>query len=115
MLWVLRGLFGIIILGMATSALVDLQHNNEDLLGLLAFGLILLIGVGTVAGDLSIRNKQITTISAVYFGLLLGLLLGTLFWLALEPFIVSADSSIRKTAAFQLLRLLITLVCCYLS
>lgn len=115
MLWLLRGFFGIIILGMATSALVDLQHNNEDYLALVAFGVILLVGIATVVGDLSVRNKQITTVSAVYFGLLLGLLLGTLFWLALEPFIASADSKHRNSAFFQLLRLLITLVCCYLS
>jgi uncharacterized protein YacL len=34
-----------------------------------------------------VRNKQITTISAVYFGLLLGLLLGNILSAALDPFI----------------------------
>ena len=35
--------------------------------------------------DVREKQKQITTISAIYFGLLLGLLLGWLFSLALEP------------------------------
>jgi uncharacterized protein YacL len=58
--------------------------------------------------DILIRNKQITTISAVYFGLLLGFLLGTLFTTALEPFIDNAE--IR-----QFLRLVLTVVCCYVA
>ena len=45
------------------------------------------VGFLVVVSDVAVRNKQITTISAVYFGLLLGLLLGTLFSTALEPFI----------------------------
>src|SRR5205823_2633367 len=51
-------------------------------------------------------------ISAVYFGLLVGLVLGALFSMALEPFV--RDSEQLKDLA-QPLRLLITLVCCYVS
>src|SRR4029077_12487475 len=63
--------------------------------------------------DVLVRNKQITTISAIYFGLLLGLLLGTIFTTATEPFL--ADYLNGKPERVQTLRLFITLVCCYLS
>jgi uncharacterized protein YacL len=67
--------------------------------------------------DILVRNKQITTISAVYFGLLLGLLLGTLFSTALEPFISDWKWLQDKDhpGRAQTLRLFVTLVCCYVS
>jgi uncharacterized protein YacL len=100
---------------MATSALIDFQRRDEDFyLGLAAFALIVLIGVATVTIDLLIRNKQITTISAVYFGLLLGLLLGNLFWIALEPFVVGPPPVLPR-GVVQVMRLLLTLLCCYVS
>src|SRR5437867_1645531 len=88
LLWILRGLFGIIITGMATGALVSLKDSGST--GIMAFVLIFGSGVTAVAIDVFIRNKQITTISAVYFGLLLGFLLGTLFSMALEPMVRDA-------------------------
>ncbi|HEV3261162.1 MAG TPA: PIN domain-containing protein [Gemmataceae bacterium] len=110
LLWILRGCFGIIIIGMATGALVDFQQRAgaSPVMGLVAFAAIMLLGIASVLLDVSIRNKQITTVSAVYFGLLLGLLLGTLFWMALKPFV--EDARVEKV-----LPLLITLLCCYFS
>jgi uncharacterized protein YacL len=61
-----------------------------------------------VVADLSVRNKQITTISAVYFGLLLGFLLGTLFTTALEPIVADQD-------ILRFCRLLLTVIFCYVS
>src|SRR5207249_3040662 len=49
----------------------------------------------------------------IYFGLLLGLLLGTIFTTAAEPFL--ADYLNGKPERVQTLRLFITLMCCYLS
>jgi uncharacterized protein YacL len=115
LLWLLRGCFIIIVLGMATSALVDFQRLSNDSAGLVAFAAILVVGFATVGADLVIRHKQITTISAIYFGLLLGLLLGTLFWMALEPFVTSLDARFKPPGVTQLLRLLLTLMCCYMS
>jgi uncharacterized protein YacL len=117
LLWILRGCFGIIIIGMATGALVDFQQRPgaNPVMGLVAFGAIMFLGLASVLLDVSIRNKQITTVSAVYFGLLLGLLLGTLFWMALKPFVVSEDARVEKVMGANLLPLLITLLCCYFS
>src|SRR5437667_8754 len=56
--------------------------------------------------DLVIKHKEITTISSVSFGLLLGLVLGALFSMAIEPYVQDKQLALR-------LRLLITVVCCY--
>src|SRR5438445_7613233 len=104
LLWLLRGIFAAVIIGTATSAIR--YFGNDSWYGLGAFGLVMLVGLTVVGLDIAIRNKQITTISAVSFGLLLGLVLGALFSMALEPFLEDPHLS-------QRLRLLITVVCCY--
>jgi uncharacterized protein YacL len=110
LVWLLRGAFGVVIIGMAVvvfNALVP-----EFTTAVLGFVAILATGVVVVTLDLSVRNKQITTISAVYFGLLLGLLLGTIFSTALEPFI---KDWVGVDQVRQAIRLLITVLCCYVS
>jgi uncharacterized protein YacL len=129
LLWILRGSFIAIIIGMALSfALIYISVAPHDptsaddfvaasrlrWLGITAFVTTLAVGVVALGGDLLIRNKQITTISAVYFGLLLGLVLGALFSMALEPFLSYSDRPEFKQLA-QPLRLLLTAVCCYFS
>jgi uncharacterized protein YacL len=115
LLWLLRGCFLAIIIGMATAALLYFQNRGGDnsgiVWGITAFCVVTLAGLGAVTADLVVKNKQITTISAVYFGLLLGLVLGALFSFALEPFV--NEGGYKELA--QPLRLLITLVCCYIS
>ncbi|MCS6851974.1 MAG: PIN domain-containing protein, partial [Gemmataceae bacterium] len=113
LLWLLRGAFGVLIIGLATSALMDTR--GSDILGILYFAVILVVGVGTLLLDLAIRNKQITTVSAIYFGLLLGLLLGTMFTTALEPFLLGPDAKALSPGLSRLPRLFITAVCCYVS
>jgi uncharacterized protein YacL len=109
-LYLLRGCFGAIIIGIAWLSADHFNrppYNNDTIAGL-AFSAILAIGFLVVALDLLVRSKQITTISAVYFGLLLGLLLGTLFSTALEPIV-------NDKQILQGLRLLLTVICCYVS
>lgn len=114
LLWVLRGLFGVVIIGMASFAFsyyMKPEHGTDWRGGTAALVGILLLGGLVVLTDLLVRNKQITTVSAIYFGLLLGLLLGTLFYTALEPFLESGWEPVGR----QGIRLLITVVCCYVS
>jgi uncharacterized protein YacL len=113
--WVLRGLFGTIIVVMAISTLVDFQKKDQDILGLGVFGGILIAGAITIFLDLSVRKKEMTTISAIYFGLLLGFLLSSLIWAWLEPTIRGESPDARSSALASTLRLFITLVCCYLT
>jgi uncharacterized protein YacL len=52
-----------------------------------AFFVLLAITQAVALVDLLIHRKRIEVISAIYFGLLVGVLLGYLFWLAVEPVI----------------------------
>jgi uncharacterized protein YacL len=95
LLWILRGCFGAVVI---STAMIAFQSFSEPTTPptwtpWLAFFGILFLGVGIVATDLLIRNKQITTISAVYFGLLLGLLLGNILSTALDPFVFEWESN----------------------
>ncbi len=88
LLWLLRGVFGAICIGIAMLAFRHFSEEpNETANGYIAFSCILGAGLLIVVTDILIRNKQITTLSAIYFGLLLGLLLGNILSTALEPFI----------------------------
>src|SRR5262249_19079100 len=109
-MWFLRGCFGALIIGVAIFAL-----NYFDRYGfvasLAAFVGVLLVGALVVAGDVMLRDKQITTLSAIYFGLLLGLLLGTLFSSALKPFLT--DDPEKPTGLVRGTQVLITIIFCY--
>jgi uncharacterized protein YacL len=114
-LWVLRLCFGAIIIGIAWTAFnfYNWKEPPKSETGIQAFVLILGLGFLVLATDLLVRNKQITTISAVYFGLLLGLLLGTLFSTALEPMVTDWLGSQREIGTTT--RMLLTVICCYIS
>jgi uncharacterized protein YacL len=94
LLWLLRGVFGAICIGIAMLAFRHFSEGLGDTTNAyLAFFCILGAGLFIVVTDVLIRNKQITTLSAVYFGLLLGLLLGNILSTALEPFIFDWGTS----------------------
>jgi uncharacterized protein YacL len=107
--WILRGLFLAIIIGVATYTGLEMASRPESFPGApewpTIFGVIIAIGIVAVTLDLVVRNKQITTISAIYFGLLIGLVLGTLFSMVVSPFVVPSFA--------EPVKLVITLVCCY--
>src|SRR5579884_1870684 len=104
LLWLLRGVFGAICIGIAMLAFKHFSEGPNDMAnGWIAFFCILGAGAFIVLTDVLIRNKQITTLSAVYFGLLLGLLLGNILSTALEPFIFEwgSEGSPRQGAGAQ--------------
>src|SRR5262249_54087578 len=72
---------------------------------------LVFVSMGVVTLDARVKNKQITTISAVFFGLLMGFLLATLFWKALEPLLTLYVSPTLK----DLINLFTTLVFCFVS
>jgi uncharacterized protein YacL len=113
LLWLLRGCFAALILGMAVFAYSLFQKEEEWFTGVKAALVVLGVGSMVIFTDVWERNKQITTISAVYFGMLLGLLLGWLFAMALEPFL--ADWFVNIPQLRPLARFLITVVCCYIT
>ncbi|MCS7044986.1 MAG: PIN domain-containing protein [Gemmataceae bacterium] len=116
LMWLVRFAFLALTFGLAGQALVEFKFTTEGYVGAVA---IAAAGIAIVFGDLLVRNKQITTISAVYVGLLMGFLLGHLLFEALKPFVEALvpqsfndDSYLRKR---ELIKVFVTLICCYLS
>jgi uncharacterized protein YacL len=123
LLWIVRAVFVICSLGVATGlALQGAERTDIAVTGTYGiavpiglFVLILVAVVGIIVLDVRTRNKQITTISAVYFGLLLGLLFGHLFTSAILP-IMDADPLGKSSGAWYSLplRIMLTLFFCYI-
>src|SRR5947209_5666721 len=112
LLWVLRGCYLALILGVGLIFMVNYPETAPFvdklgvLLGTLLFGGLVLLT------DVLVKNKQITTIAAIYFGLLIGLLIGTITAKALDPFLTDwFGQGLRRT---ETMKLFITIVCCYI-
>jgi len=123
-LGLLRAFFGA---GIIALAMIAYQHfGNADQggstkSGYTAFLTIISIGIIIVLFDTLLRNKQITTISAVYFGLLMGLLLGSIFSTIMDPFLFDWESAQKDTdfasriiVQRNLLRAFSTAICIYI-
>ncbi|MCI0684393.1 MAG: PIN domain-containing protein [Gemmataceae bacterium] len=117
LMWVVRVAFLALMLGLAAQAMVVLEFRVPQ--AYLSAILISAVGIAILLGDLLIRNKEITTISAIFFGLLMGFLLGQLMGAAVQPFVdgyLTPDPFDRGWANLRaLVYVVITLVCCYIS
>ncbi|MBR4976007.1 MAG: hypothetical protein IKY61_03050, partial [Thermoguttaceae bacterium] len=93
-LLILRCVFILVTSGVGV-AIVRGGATGSSAAGLATFFLMLLSALGVVALDMAFPKKRIEWISAVYFGLLVGLLTTYLMGLALEPFFadVAGDAS----------------------
>jgi uncharacterized protein YacL len=107
-LWVLRGGFAALVIALAFQMFKYVEGTGRDFGAVLAFVTILLIGGLVLAADVIMKHKEITTISSIFCGLLLGLAVASLFSTALETYL--SDPSLRGGV-----RLLLTAVCCYVS
>lgn len=114
LLLILRSCFGATVIGLAWIASTFAFNAGDAFSGWMWFAGTVAVGFLVIAADMLIRNKQITTISAIYFGLLLGLLLGKLFVTALEPY-TDGTWLAQDRAEGRTIHLFITLVCCYFS
>jgi uncharacterized protein YacL len=112
LLWLLRVAYVALLIGMAVFS-VAVFVEERDTAGMVVAPLcVLVLGGVVLLTDVRERQKQITAISAIYFGLLLGLLLGYLFSLVIHPLLLDATGRPQIAA---LSRVLITVVCCYIS
>ncbi len=102
-----------LLLGMAVIGVGFFVEANDVASMILVPLAILAVGGLVLLTDLYEKQKQITTISAVYFGLLLGLLLGYLFSTALVPILESTFP--HKPQMVLLGRIVLTVVCCYVT
>jgi uncharacterized protein YacL len=124
LLWGLRFFFFIVTISIATDALVfAVSYPDTPAFGAgatMAAMAIVLCGV-VVFLDLFTKSKEITTVSAIYFGLLLGFLIGALFWAAVQPLVsqylvmAGLDERIHVARVETIARFLITGVSCYLA
>ena len=126
LLLVLRGLFIALMIGLATGAMSFVfgpSGSGSMFHGIGLFFLILCVAALVISADVFTRNKQITIISAIFFGLLMGFMIGSLFWSALEPIVESYLGEVNpenpnanpNLVIIRGAQLLITLVCCYIS
>jgi uncharacterized protein YacL len=119
LLWLLRGLFIALLIGMviaAFNAFSNIDSDNPNTRqGILAAVAVLAVGGTVLLTDLLERNKQITTLSALYFGLLLGLLLGWLFSQVIERFMTGWFGTAENSAILIVTRIFISVVCCYIT
>jgi len=109
LLWVARGVFVALSIGIATSTASMLDFDDVGS-RIAIFGLVLLISLGVIAIDLLAKDKQITTISALFFGLAMGFLLSDLFWRALDPIV---STYVTNLLIKNLVHLFITLIFCF--
>lgn len=113
LLWLLRVVYVALLIGSALfAANVFIEADEKTNAVLVPLG-ILAIGGLVMATDIKEKQKRITTLSAIYFGLLLGLFLGWLFGHALDPLIQYAFP--HKKDMLPIGRVFLTVVCCYVT
>lgn len=117
LIWILRGFYIALTLGIALFAIGFYKQDTPTLTIVTTFLGVLAVGGLVIAADIAIRNKQITTISALYFGLLLGLLFGSLLSAAIEPFVRDwiGKPLVGEKDPYAAIQLLITVGCCYFA
>ena len=64
-----------------------------------AFFGVLIVAAGVLAADISMRRKRLDTITAVYFGTIIGLIFTYVFQLALTPLVAISQRLVRRLVA----------------
>jgi uncharacterized protein YacL len=104
---ILRCVFVLVAAGGSVSLFLDDPNlGPQDLWGV--FGGVMLLAVVVILVDVFIPTKRIDTISAIYFGLLVGLFLTYVIGLALTPFY-----PIEQPQQVRFIQLLLGMVLCY--
>jgi uncharacterized protein YacL len=86
----------------------ELLRGDNPVLPWIAFLGVLAAGIGVLAADVAIRRKRLDTITAVYFGTIIGLFLTYVFQLALTPLMPPAHTWLADW-----LRLALATIVCY--
>ena len=121
LLWLLRGCFAALMLGVALFAFEFMYSELHHLAGgLIVASVIVAIGAAVIYTDLRETEKHIATLSSIYFGLLFGLLLGWLFGIGIEALLKSFSKPLQLNGeqldtTTVLARALITLITSYIS
>jgi uncharacterized protein YacL len=106
--------FVLVAIGVATLSVGLLRDytGNSSIPWVIFVGILALAGA-VVGGDVFFPHKQIDTISSVYFGLLIGVLLTYILMLVLEPILPPRDPKGEIPIARTVAQLLLGMVLCY--
>ncbi|MCS7020256.1 MAG: TRAM domain-containing protein [Gemmataceae bacterium] len=109
----LRATFIILVLGLTAYAASLFVETEQTFLAVLISAVALGISAIVLITDIREKHKNIATISAIYFGLLLGLLVGWLLSLATGPLLEFAFPSERRMV--QIGQVFIIVISCYVA
>ncbi len=105
-LLVLRLVFVFVAAGVATLFLPGEGSSGPDVLPLIIFSAVMLLAAAVIAVDAYFEKKRIEIISAVYFGLLVGMLLTILLSIGLNPLLTNVAQRAPIT-------LMLAVILCY--
>jgi len=106
---ILRFVFLMVAIGLGFQLLPLVTGEGKgQLLPWVGFLGVMLVSFGVLAADMSIRRKRLDTITAVYFGTIIGLFLTYVFQLALAPLM-----PIGNTGLADWLKLALATIVCY--
>jgi uncharacterized protein YacL len=106
---ILRCFFVLVAAGIGFQLINSDELSRESaLIPYMVFGGLVLLAVGVIAIDVLAGRKRLDTITAVYFGLLIGLLLTYVLQLALSPMLPRAG-----TLLAQWIPVILGMVMCY--
>ncbi len=117
LLWIARFVFVTMAISIATDALVfALDRENQQTIGLAFTFLTFLVCITVIALDVRSKNKDMATLSAIYFGLLLGYFIGSGFATAVQPIIRAYfETRLQNVGRLEkMAELLIIVTSCYL-
>jgi uncharacterized protein YacL len=86
----------------------DVVRNENPWLPWIGFFGVLILAAGVLVADVAMRRKRLDTITAVYFGLIIGLVLTFVLQLALSPLLPQANTPLADW-----LKLVLAAIVCY--
>jgi uncharacterized protein YacL len=124
LIWIVRLILFALTIGIATDALMFALERDDAraqfFLGIVAAVIAIVGCIAVIFLDITTKDKDITTLSAVSFGLLGGLAISWLFWMALQPIVHEylgniPDMAGRGVRIEKTVQLLISLLACYVA
>jgi len=112
-LWVLRAVFLVIAGGMA--GLILRQYPQAPPMNWLLFGGMIALALAVICLDIFTKQKQLDIVTAIYFGLIVGLFLTYVSQFAFEPFldIIEPSDPSRPGPIHRWTPLVVGIVLCY--
>lgn len=104
---ILRLVFLVVAAGIGVQLVQTEVEMLPGIYGYLAFAGVMLIAISVIAIDAAVQQKRLEIITAVYFGLIIGLFLTYVVQLALSPYLRPG------TAIYQWMPILLGMVLCY--